>query len=34
MSNTTLLSGVGHTPPWVDPDRIAALITTAGEQST
>jgi pimeloyl-ACP methyl ester carboxylesterase len=26
--NTTLLQGVGHTPPWETPERIAQLILT------
>jgi hypothetical protein len=31
MRNVTLLSGVGHTPPWEAPDRIAEMITTSGD---
>jgi pimeloyl-ACP methyl ester carboxylesterase len=27
--NTTLLQGIGHTPPWEAPERIAELILTA-----
>jgi pimeloyl-ACP methyl ester carboxylesterase len=27
--NTTLMRGVGHTPPWEAPERIAELILTA-----
>jgi pimeloyl-ACP methyl ester carboxylesterase len=27
-NNTTLLQGVGHTPPWETPERIAQLILT------
>jgi pimeloyl-ACP methyl ester carboxylesterase len=27
-NNTTLLQGVGHTPPWETPERIARLILT------
>jgi pimeloyl-ACP methyl ester carboxylesterase len=27
--NTTLLQGVGHTPPWETPERIAQLILTS-----
>jgi pimeloyl-ACP methyl ester carboxylesterase len=31
--STTLLPGIGHTPPWEIPERIAKLVMTSGERS-